>query len=591
MAGAAAVLLGLASSLLPASLPGASAAQGTGTQGASVRHVIALSGTSAMHTLPSAPARPRRGPDPAQWVTPVRTGPAARKGTQIVTHSTQQTLNWSGEMATGAGFTGVHGSWTVPSVTAAATNHDSATWIGIGGGSRSATGLIQTGTDQHTSTGTTTYSAWYEILPSPSVTIIDPTTGRPVPVSPGDQIRAEILQQTSGAWLIQIEDVTKGWLAHGTFTYTGTTATAEWIEEAPSLNTSIETLADFHSAHFTDMQDTPSGTQTLVALQMVTRAGTVIAYPGMVRPTTTRSVTIFYGAPSTPGGTTPPVTTPPVTTPPVTTPPATTPPTAVGQSGYDLVGSDGGVFVFDPPGTAGGFFGSLPALHVVPAKPIVGMVATVNDKGYWLVGSDGGVFAFGNAPFLGSLPGMHVVPAQPITGIVAAHTGQGYFLVGRDGGVFTFGAVPFLGSLPADGIRVHDIVGIAATPSGNGYWLVASTGQVYAFGAATHLGTALGTSSPVSAISGTTTGGGYWVTTTSGAVHAFGNAKSFGTLPSSGVLPYRPVVGIVHTVGAGGYWLVGADGGVFSFGDAPFIGALPSIVRVDDIVGAVATTV
>lgn len=260
-----------------------------------------------------------------------------------------------------------------------------------------------------------------------------------------------------------------------------------------------------------------------------------------------------------------------------------------GPSGYDLVGSDGGVFVF-PTGQSGGFFGSLPGLGV-HVNNIVGMVPTTSDEGYFLVGSDGGVFAFGTAPFLGSLPGRGVTPTQPITGIVAADTDKGYFLVGRDGGVFAFGTVPFLGSLPGKGISVDNIMGIASTPTGDGYWLVSATGTVYGFGAARALGTAKGTSSPVSAIAGTPTGGGYWITTQNGTVDAFGKAKKFGTLPGMGVSPAKPVIGIVHTANTGGYWLLGADGGIFAFGDAGFDGSLPGLgVNVDNIVGAVPTS-
>jgi len=261
-------------------------------------------------------------------------------------------------------------------------------------------------------------------------------------------------------------------------------------------------------------------------------------------------------------------------------------------SGYDMVGRDGGVFVFSPPGTTGGFYGSLPGLGV-KVNNIVGMVPTSTDQGYFLVGSDGGVFAFGNAPFLGSLPGLGVRPTQPITGIVAADTDKGYFLVGRDGGVFAFGTVPFLGSLPSKGISVNNIIGIASTPSGNGYWLVAATGTVYGFGAAEALGTARGTSSPVSAIAGTPTGGGYWITTQNGTVYPFGNARkpSPGTLPALSLTPALPVIGIVHTADTSGYWLIGADGGIFAFGDAGFVGSLPGLtVHVTDVVGAVPTT-
>ncbi|MGO9457588.1 MAG: carboxypeptidase regulatory-like domain-containing protein [Acidimicrobiales bacterium] len=258
-------------------------------------------------------------------------------------------------------------------------------------------------------------------------------------------------------------------------------------------------------------------------------------------------------------------------------------------SGYDLVGRDGGVFVF-PTGRSSGFFGSLPGLGV-KVNNIVGMVPTSDDQGYFLVGSDGGVFAFGNAPFLGSLPGLGVHPTQPITGIVAADTDKGYFLVGRDGGVFAFGTVPFLGSLPGRGISVDNIIGIASTPTGNGYWLVSATGTVYAFGAAHQLGTAKGTPSPVSAIAGTPTGDGYWITTQSGAVYGFGNATYLGSLPGLGISPALPVIGIVHTADTAGYWLIGSDGGVFAFGDAGFVGSLPGLgVHVSDVVGAVPTT-
>lgn len=277
-----------------------------------------------------------------------------------------------------------------------------------------------------------------------------------------------------------------------------------------------------------------------------------------------------------------------VTNPPPPPPPPPSPPPS-SSSGYDLVGSDGGVFVF-PVGSAGGYYGSLPGLGVA-VNNIVGMVPTVHDEGYFLVGSDGGVFAFGNAPYLGSLPGLGV-SIHNIAGIVPTGNDEGYFLVGRDGGVFSFGNAPFLGSLPGIGVQRSDIIGIAATPSGNGYWLVAADGTVYAFGAAAQLGSATGTPSPVAAISGTPDGGGYWIVTQAGGVYSFGDAGYFSSLPALGVYPTRPVVGIVPTVDDRGYWLIGSDGGIFAFGDAGFVGSLPSVgVDVTNVVGAVPTTI
>ncbi len=279
-----------------------------------------------------------------------------------------------------------------------------------------------------------------------------------------------------------------------------------------------------------------------------------------------------------------------VTTPPPAPPPAPAPSSnPVAASGYDLVGSDGGVFVF-PQGQSGGFYGSLPGdgVHVTD---VVGMVPSPDDRGYFLVGSDGGVFAFGDAPFLGSLPGDGVV-VHDIAGIVPTADNGGYFLVGQDGGVFAFGDAPFLGSLPGEGVHVDDVIGIAATPSDRGYWVVAATGAVYAFGDARNDGSVQGSPSPVSGIAATPDGGGYWVVTRNGSVYGFGDAGYFGSLPGSGVDPAHPVIGLVPTADDQGYWLIGSDGGIFAYGDAPFVGSLPGLgVAVTDVVGAVPTRV
>ena len=263
-------------------------------------------------------------------------------------------------------------------------------------------------------------------------------------------------------------------------------------------------------------------------------------------------------------------------------------PPAPPPSGYDLVGQDGGVFVF-PTGQSGGFYGSLPGLGV-HVSDIVGMVPSPDDKGYFLVGQDGGVFAFGDAPFLGSLPGLKV-SVHDIKGIVPTSDNRGYFLVGQDGGVFAFGDAPFLGSLPGEGIHINDVIGIAATPSDKGYWVVAGNGTVYGFGNAPAYGSATGTPSPVSGITSTPDGGGYWIVTQNGGVYTFGDAGAYGSLPGIGVKPSRPVIGLVPTSDQHGYWLIGGDGGIFAFGDAPFVGSLPGLgIHITDIVGAVPTT-
>jgi hypothetical protein len=255
-------------------------------------------------------------------------------------------------------------------------------------------------------------------------------------------------------------------------------------------------------------------------------------------------------------------------------------------AGYDLVGSDGGVFVF--PTGQGGYYGSLPGLGV-KVDDIVGMVSSADHRGYYLVGADGGVFSFGDTHFENSLPGIGV-KVDDIVGIVPSSDDRGYFLVGADGGVFAFGDAHFEGSLLSDGITTSSVVGIAGTPDNQGYWVVLTSGTVYHFGTAGVFGSLTNAPAPVTAITSTPDGGGYWLVTATGGVYPFGDATRFGSLPALGVTPAKRIVTLVPTADLGGYWLIGADGGVFAFGDARAVGSLPGVgVSVSDIVGAVPT--
>jgi uncharacterized repeat protein (TIGR02543 family) len=260
------------------------------------------------------------------------------------------------------------------------------------------------------------------------------------------------------------------------------------------------------------------------------------------------------------------------------------PPTPAGTASYDLVGSDGGVFVFGQPGA--GFFGSLPGIGV-HVNDIVGMVSTSGNKGYYLVGSDGGVFAFGDATFEGSLPGIGV-DVNDIVGISPTADDGGYFLVGKDGGVFSFGNASFEGSLPGLGIHVNNIVGFAATTTDQGYWVVGSGGRVYAFGNAANLGSAPGAVTSIASAPG---GQGYWLTGPDGGVFTFGSAPFEGSLPGMDV-QVNNITAMVPSSDGKGYVLIGADGGIFAFGDASFEGSLPGIgIHVTNIVGAVPTAI
>jgi hypothetical protein len=262
---------------------------------------------------------------------------------------------------------------------------------------------------------------------------------------------------------------------------------------------------------------------------------------------------------------------------------------AAPADGYDLVGADGGVFVF-PSGQSGGFYGSLPGIGV-HVDDIVGMVPSANDQGYFLVGRDGGVFSFGDTYFEGSLPGIGVHTSS-IVGIIPSSDDKGYFLVGSDGGVFVFGDANFEGSLPGDGVQVNDVVGIAATADNGGYWVVTATGVTYSFGdAGAYAPLPQPLTAPIVAIAATADGQGLFLLQADGTMWFGGEAADddFGDLPSTGV-HIDNVTALVLTDDDHGYWMVGSDGGIFTFGDATYQGSLPGIaVGVDDIVGAVPT--
>src|SRR5438477_1826436 len=182
---------------------------------------------------------------------------AAAAGATVRSHTgpiaalnASQSNNWSGyNQGTiekgGTTFHSVAGDWIVP----AASQHSkgeseySASWLGIGGGCEDSScnttdnTLIQAGTEQDVVydalAGTTTaqYSAWWELIPNASTTIDN------FPVKAGDHIHVDIHENGTGTenWTIIVQNVTTGQTFTTTVSYDSTYATAEWIEEAPTV--------------------------------------------------------------------------------------------------------------------------------------------------------------------------------------------------------------------------------------------------------------------------------------------------------------------------------------------------------------------
>jgi len=177
--------------------------------------------------------------------------------------SHNQSVNWfgynQGSLEQGGKlFTSITGDWTVPKATSHFPGQDqfSSDWIGIGGGCVDAgclvgdSTLIQTGTEQDVdSSGAASYSAWWEVIPAPSLTITDMT------VAPGDHMHASIAESVpdSNVWTITLQDVTKNETFTTTVPYSSTHLTAEWIEETPLV---IDTSGSGFAA-LPNLTDTP----------------------------------------------------------------------------------------------------------------------------------------------------------------------------------------------------------------------------------------------------------------------------------------------------------------------------------------------
>ncbi len=534
------------------------------------------------------------GPSPVHWQggqRPHIVGHAIGSGTEESLEST----NWSGYIASGTSgtnFSVVGADWTVPSVVASTAPEYSSQWTGIDG--VLSTDLIQTGTVESTSDGATSYEAWYELLPAGAVAINSP-------VSPGDVMLATITEGAPSMWTISIKDQTQNWTYTNTFSYSTAGQTAEWIEEAPTVDGSQSTLADFGSTTFSALSFSGADTSSVgfTDVDMTNPSETIIAYP---TPRTSSGFSVLYGTPqptvtsispasgSTAGGD--------IVTIEGNYLSGVSAVTFGGVEAADYINVDGFLLVTTPPEGAGTVplvvttpGGSVVAVdaftYVAPPPPATTPVTTpvtapvtspgtpTSTHGYWLDGSDGGIFTFGSAQFYGSTGSLRL--QRPIVGIVPTADKGGYWLEASDGGIFAFGDSGFHGSIPGLGLHPAGsgkpnsldapIVGMVPSADGGGYFMVASDGGVFAFGDARFAGSCPGIggcAGAAVAVMPDASGNGYWLITRTGHVYSFGDAPYFGAPGPQSV----PATSAVRTPDGKGYWILFANGSVDNFGDA-----------------------
>ena len=160
-----------------------------------------------------------------------------------VSQSTGESSNWAGYVVATSlsspqpGVTAVYGTWVVQTVTKSNPTTYSSQWIGIGGAFDST--LVQTGTESDATSTTTSYNAWYEILPNSETSLFT--------VSSGDVMTASVVctsspcstssshHQSKQSWTITITDLTSAKSSVIKLSYASSLKSAEWIEERPTV--------------------------------------------------------------------------------------------------------------------------------------------------------------------------------------------------------------------------------------------------------------------------------------------------------------------------------------------------------------------
>lgn len=221
------------------------------------------------------------------------TTPLSAHGQLIhVRANTNQSSNWfgynQGSLEQGGKlFTSITGDWTVPTVSqhTAGQGEDSSDWIGIGGGCVDSgctvtdSTLIQTGTEQDVSGGVASYSAWWELVPAPSISIS-------MTVAAGDHMHASIAEVVadSDVWTITLQDVTRNESFATTVPYPSTHLSAEWIEETPleiGTNAGFAALPNLTSPVFdlATVNGAPANLQSSEQMQLIDSNSNVIGSP------------------------------------------------------------------------------------------------------------------------------------------------------------------------------------------------------------------------------------------------------------------------------------------------------------------------
>jgi len=157
-------------------------------------------------------------------------------------HALHSDQIWGGYADTGATFTSISGSWTVPALNCSSTPDSSVSpWLGIDGWSSDT--VEQIGFDQDCENGVAAYYPWVEMYPADSIYFNDT-------IKAGDHITASV--SVSGTtWTLTEKDTTRGWSK--TYHESGNDAKSSAEAIVEDLGDGIQPVADFGSVTFTGL--------------------------------------------------------------------------------------------------------------------------------------------------------------------------------------------------------------------------------------------------------------------------------------------------------------------------------------------------
>jgi len=223
---------------------------------------------AATTTLAAPGTAARRARHEARKAGDLRSHPFIPSNTssssQVNGPSTEQQVsyseNWSGAALVGSNYTGITGTFVVPTPQApsggsSSTTYSASAWVGLDGYTCTSA-ILQTGIDLTVQNGKPSFAAWYEWYPAYAYDF----TG--ITISAGNTLKLTIVATSTTSGTATVENVSTGQSVTHTFTaQTGSLCgtNAEWIVEDYEQNSALVPLANFGTVTFSAAAVTEGG--------------------------------------------------------------------------------------------------------------------------------------------------------------------------------------------------------------------------------------------------------------------------------------------------------------------------------------------